>query len=67
MIESRINVKKYNSHIFYGLDFFLDGVLIKRIQGITLSKEKIKDVNGIINASDVSIFHIEDIIDDILE
>ncbi len=67
MIKSRINISKYGSQKVYGLDFIFNGTVFKRIKGITPCLGKIKEANERINNKGISKYHIDDIIDDILE
>lgn len=67
MIKSRINISKYGSQKVYGLDFLLNGTVFKRVKGITPNFGKIKEANERINNKGISKYHIDDIIDDILE
>ncbi len=66
MISYIINSTEKNCGKKYGIDVLLDGNLIKSVEDITDKLDDIKNLVSICNELDISLCHIDDIIEDYL-
>ncbi len=66
MQKYKINCVKYCSQSEYGIDAFVDDILIKSFESISDDKAIIQQLANLCNELDVELCHIEDIIEDYL-